>query len=69
MSRGLGVIQRGILETLTEQGAGAGIFAYQFGGNTRRAAHTLARRGLVRIEYRHHNGRRYMLIRPQRALG
>lgn len=62
-------MQRSILDNLREQGAGAQILAYQFGGNMRRAAHTLALRGLVRIEYRHYQGRRYMVIRPQRRLG
>jgi len=51
MSRGLGETQRAILEQLHGMNAGAGVLVGDNGGNTRRAAHALAARGLVTLEY------------------
>lgn len=66
MGRGLGAIQQQILAQLTELNPGAGVLPGDNGGNTRRAAHTLAGRGLVRIEYLNIYGRRRLVIRLAR---
>lgn len=50
MSRGLGRVQRDLLEQLRARNHGAGILPGENGGNTRRAARGLERRGLVKLE-------------------
>lgn len=63
MSRGLGVTQLEIVEQLRAMSAGAGVLPGDNGGNTRRAAHALAGRGLVALEYRNLHGRRRLVVR------
>lgn len=50
MSRGIGAEQRRILDELRAMNAGAGVLVGDRGGNTRRAAHGLERRGLVTLD-------------------
>lgn len=50
MSRGIGCQQREILAELAHMNFGAGMLVGEMGGNTRRAAHGLERRGLVTLE-------------------
>lgn len=52
MSRGLGCVQRDLLEQLAGLGVGMGLLPGDGGANTRRAALRLADRGLVSVEYR-----------------
>ena len=66
MSRGLGHVQRELIERLQSMSPGAGILPGDGGGNTRRAALRLADRGLVNIEYRRLFGRRRLVIRLSR---
>lgn len=66
MSRGLGRVQRELIEQLHSMNPGAGILPGDGGGNTRRAALTLAKRGLVVVEYRRLFGHRRMVIRLSR---
>lgn len=63
MSRGLGVQQREILGDLHSLGRGAGVLVGDGGSNTRRAAHSLARRGLVTLEFRQIYGKRRLVAR------
>lgn len=62
MSRGLGITQIEILEQLHQLSPGSGVLAGDNGANTRRAAHKLAARGLVTIEYRSLCGRRRLVV-------
>lgn len=66
MSRGLGHVQRDLIERLQSMTPGAGILPGDGGGNTRRAALRLAERGLVVIEYRRLFGRQRLVIRLAR---
>lgn len=66
MSRGIGRAQREILEQLRAMNAGAGVLVGDNGANTRRAAHGLARRGLLILEYRTFYGRRRLVARLPR---
>lgn len=50
MSKGIGTEQQRILTELRSMNARAGILVGDRGGNTRRAAHNLERRGLVTLE-------------------
>lgn len=69
MSRGIGSVQRDILEQLAELNPGAGVLPGDNGGNTRRAAHALARRGLVTVERMTLFGRRRLVVRlPRRPI-
>lgn len=63
MSRGLGRIQRQIIDQLQELDPGAGILPGENGGNTRRAALRLADLGIVRVQYIRINGRRRQVVR------
>lgn len=67
MSRGLGTTQQRILEQLHDLNVGAGVLPGDNGGNTRRAAHTLAKRGVVSIEYLNVYGRRRLIVRLART--
>lgn len=66
MSRGLGHVQRELVERLRSMNPGAGILPGDNGGNTRRAALRLADRGIVTVEYRRLFGRRRLVIRLSR---
>lgn len=66
MSRGLGRVQRELIEQLQSMNPGAGILPGDNGGNTRRAALRLAKRGLVKVEYRRLFGHRRLVIRLSR---
>ena len=63
MSRGLGCVQRDLLEQLAGLGVGMGLLPGDGGANTMRAALRLADRGLVTVEYRRAFGRRRLVIR------
>ncbi|MEW1706600.1 hypothetical protein AB0230_05080 [Microbacterium sp. NPDC089190] len=67
LSRGLGTTQQRVLEQLRDLNVGAGVLPGDNGGNTRRAAHTLAKRGLVSIEYLSVYGRRRLVVRLMRT--
>jgi hypothetical protein len=60
MSRGLGVLQRLIVEELALHPAGSIVLVGDAGANGRRAAHSLQRRGLVHLETRFYEGRRHL---------
>lgn len=57
MSRGLGAIQRLIVDELALHPAGAAVLVGDIGANGRRAAYSLQRRGVVRLEIRLFEGR------------
>jgi hypothetical protein len=57
MSRGLGVVQRLIVDELALHPAGSIVLVGDAGANGRRAAYSLERRGLVRLERRFYEGR------------
>ena len=66
MSRGIGRAQRDILEQLLQMNVDAGLLVGDGGGNMRRAAHSLARRGLLRLEHGIYFGRVRLVARLPR---
>lgn len=63
MSRGLGSVQRDILAQLQALPPGFGVCVGDGGWAYRRAAHSLAKRDLVRLEARRIDGRRHLVAK------
>jgi|GEM_PF-4631904 len=61
MSRGLGRVQRDILDELAAAPVDCGVAVGDGGWSYRRAAHTLERRGLVRLVVQLDLGRRRLI--------
>lgn len=62
MSRGLGVVQRAMLEAVEAEPPGVGLLVGDGGWGYRRAARQLADRGLIRTRYVIDGGRRRLLV-------